>query len=65
MRAAVFDEANDLWRVELDSGEVLTARFLINGSGILTTPNLPDIDGVESFAGASHPHRRAGTTART
>jgi cation diffusion facilitator CzcD-associated flavoprotein CzcO len=51
--AATFDEDQDLWRVELDSGEVLTARFLINGSGILTTPNLPDIDGVDSFAGVT------------
>ncbi len=48
---ANFDEHNDVWRVELDSGEVLTARFLINASGVLTIPKLPDIDGVGSFAG--------------
>ncbi|WP_445166182.1 flavin-containing monooxygenase [Mycolicibacterium sp. Dal123E01] len=52
VRDAVFDEDNEFWCLELDSGEVLTGRFLINGSGILTTPNLPDIDGVDSFAGA-------------
>jgi cation diffusion facilitator CzcD-associated flavoprotein CzcO len=48
---AVFDEDNDLWRIDLDSGESVTARFLINACGVLTTPNLPDIDGVDSFAG--------------
>lgn len=48
---AVFDTAEDLWRVRLDSGEELTARFLINASGVLTTPNLPDIAGVDSFGG--------------
>jgi cation diffusion facilitator CzcD-associated flavoprotein CzcO len=53
VRGAVFDEQHDLWRLELDAGEVLTGRFLINGSGILTTPNLPDIDGVDTFAGAT------------
>jgi len=53
VRGVRFEEADDLWRVELDSGEVLTGRFLINGSGILTTPNLPDIDGVDSFGGVT------------
>ena len=49
--AAIFDDESDCWRVELDSGEAITARFLINASGVLTVPNLPDIDGVDSFAG--------------
>jgi cation diffusion facilitator CzcD-associated flavoprotein CzcO len=48
---AVFDEAENMWRVELDTGEVVTARFLVNASGVLTVPNLPDIDGVDSFGG--------------
>ena len=35
------------------SGETVTARFLVNAGGVLTTPQLPDIDGVDSFAGAT------------
>ena len=31
----------------------MTARFLINAGGVLTTPNLPDIDGVDGFAGVT------------
>ena len=31
----------------------VTARFLINASGVLTTPNLPDIAGVDTFAGVT------------
>ena len=31
----------------------MTARYLINAGGVLTTPNLPDIDGVDSFAGVT------------
>ena len=50
---AVFDEDNDLWRIDLDPGGSVTARFVINASGVLTTPNLPDIDGVDSFAGTT------------
>ncbi len=48
---AVFDDAQDLWRLTLDSGEPLTARFLVNAAGVLTTPKLPDIAGVDSFDG--------------
>ena len=29
------------------------ARYLINAGGVLTTPNLPDIDGVDSFGGVT------------
>ena len=48
---ADFDEENDLWRVSTDPGGVVTARFLVNAGGVLITPKLPDIDGVDSFAG--------------
>jgi cation diffusion facilitator CzcD-associated flavoprotein CzcO len=48
---AVFDAQNDLWRLTLDSGDEVTARFLINATGVLTTPRPPGIDGVDSFAG--------------
>lgn len=37
--------------MDLGSGEQLTARFLINASGVMTTPRLPDIDGLENFTG--------------
>lgn len=50
VREARFDEVADLWRVGTDSGE-LTARFVIAGVGGLEVPNLPDIAGVDSFAG--------------
>jgi cation diffusion facilitator CzcD-associated flavoprotein CzcO len=49
--AAVFDDETDLWTVELDSGDSVTARFVVNASGVLTVPNLPDIAGVDDFAG--------------
>nr|WP_090343360.1 NAD(P)/FAD-dependent oxidoreductase [Mycolicibacterium malmesburyense]CRL74298.1 putative flavoprotein involved in K+ transport [Mycolicibacterium malmesburyense] len=50
---AAFDDDESLWRIELDSGEIVTARFLINACGVLVTPKLPDIDGVDSFAGVT------------
>jgi cation diffusion facilitator CzcD-associated flavoprotein CzcO len=50
---ADFDEAEDLWRIRTDPGGIVTARFLVNASGVLITPKLPDIDGVDSFAGVT------------
>ena len=48
---ARFVDREGLWRVALASGESVTSRFLINASGVLTTPKSPDIDGVDTFAG--------------
>ncbi|KUH87761.1 MULTISPECIES: NAD(P)/FAD-dependent oxidoreductase [unclassified Mycobacterium] len=49
--AAAFDDEHALWRVQTDPGGEITARFLVNASGVLTVPKLPDIDGVDSFGG--------------
>jgi cyclohexanone monooxygenase len=48
---ATFDDEHNLWRLNLESGEQIKARFLINAGGVLTTPKLPDIAGVDSFDG--------------
>jgi len=50
---ADFDDAEDLWHIRTDPGGVVTARFLVNASGVFIVPNMPDIDGVDSFAGAT------------
>jgi cation diffusion facilitator CzcD-associated flavoprotein CzcO len=50
---ATFDDDTHLWRIGTDAGDSITARFIINAGGVLTTPNLPDIDGVDSFAGVT------------
>ncbi|MEB4210461.1 NAD(P)/FAD-dependent oxidoreductase [Mycobacterium sp. 94-17] len=51
VQAAEFDDECGLWRVHTDPGGTITARFLISACGVLTVPNLPDIDGVDSFSG--------------
>ncbi len=53
VRAATFDEKQDVWRLDTESGDRLTTRFLINACGVLTTPNLPDIPGVDTFDGVT------------
>jgi cation diffusion facilitator CzcD-associated flavoprotein CzcO len=49
--AADWDDEANRWRVTLAGGDEVTARFLINACGVLTRPNMPDIPGVEEFAG--------------
>ena len=49
--AATFDEASDLWTVETDRGDKLTAQYCIMATGCLSTPNRPDIPGLDDFAG--------------
>ncbi|MBA3782193.1 MAG: NAD(P)/FAD-dependent oxidoreductase [Nocardioides sp.] len=50
MREARWDDAAQLWLVSTDRGD-LTAATIISGSGGLSEPKLPDIDGIDSFAG--------------
>jgi len=49
--AAAFDEADEVWDLELSTGDHLRARFLIAGWGSLAQPKLPDIPGLEDFRG--------------
>jgi cyclohexanone monooxygenase len=51
IESAVFDEDSQLWRVETDTGEVWTARYLVTALGVLSQIYLPDIPGRDSFAG--------------
>ncbi|MEV6279681.1 NAD(P)/FAD-dependent oxidoreductase [Nocardia sp. NPDC051832] len=49
-----WDDAEQLWRLHADSGEVITARFVISAVGAYINPkSKPNIPGVDSFAGVS------------
>ena len=49
--SAVFDEDSDVWRLGTADGDTITARHVIGATGVLTQPKLPEIDGVQDFAG--------------
>ena len=51
---AWFDEKGAVWRFEDAGGNRRTARFLILAAGCLSSTNLPEIEGRESFAGPVH-----------
>ncbi len=46
-----FDEIACLWCVEVESGERYSARFIVDTSGVLANPHIPNIKGAETFAG--------------
>ena len=48
-----WDEAAGRWTVTTDRGDRMRARFVVLANGILTTPKLARIDGMESFEGKS------------
>ncbi|ORA83440.1 monooxygenase [Mycolicibacter kumamotonensis] len=48
---AQWDEDAKVWRVGLAGGETLTAQFLIVATGFLCQPKIPEIPGIDTFAG--------------
>jgi cation diffusion facilitator CzcD-associated flavoprotein CzcO len=51
VEGARWDEDAQVWQVALAGGETLRARFLITATGFLSLPRVPDIPGVNAFAG--------------
>jgi cyclohexanone monooxygenase len=67
--AATFDEETERWEVRTDAGDVVTARFIIAALGALSAANLPDVPGMETFAGeryhtAEWPHEGVDFTGK-
>lgn len=46
-----YDERACLWHVETESGERYRARFVIDTSGVLANPHIPNIKGAKTFKG--------------
>ncbi len=53
VRSARWNGATACWRIETTTGELISARALVTATGQLGTPKLPDILGLDSFAGPS------------
>jgi len=48
-----WDEAAGRWTVSTDRGDKMRARYVVLANGILTTPKLARIEGMETFQGKS------------
>jgi cation diffusion facilitator CzcD-associated flavoprotein CzcO len=47
----LYDEKNNVWTTHTADGRSFTSRYLVSATGYLTLPQLPKIDGIESFKG--------------
>lgn len=56
VESMTFNQETDTWTLQLRDGRKLTTHFVITGVGVLSTPTLPNIEGIETFQGTSfHP----------
>ncbi len=51
VEAAHYDEADRKWKVSTDEGDTASAPILIMATGCLSVPLVPDIPGLDDFAG--------------
>ena len=61
--SARFLEDRNQWEIETDQGDRVTAQFLITGIGCISSGNVPNIKGLDSFQGewyhtGSWPHEK-------
>ena len=58
--AAHWDDAAGRWLVSTDTGEEVSAQFLIMATGCLSTSKLPEVPGLERYQGRTHHTARWG-----
>ena len=51
--STIWDEDEEMWKIETDRGDRMKARFVICANGTLSKPKLAKIDGMDSFSGHS------------
>jgi cation diffusion facilitator CzcD-associated flavoprotein CzcO len=67
--AATYDERSGRWTVRANDGAELSAQFLVMATGCLSSANLPDIPGRDSFRGERYhtgrwPHEEVDFTGK-
>ena len=51
LTGAEFQADSNQWQLQLDPAQQLSCRFLLLATGCLSSPNMPDIDGLQTFKG--------------
>jgi cation diffusion facilitator CzcD-associated flavoprotein CzcO len=52
--SAVWDEAEKVWTVTTQTGDVTRARWVVAATGGLSVPHYPELDGLDDFQGEAH-----------
>jgi (2,2,3-trimethyl-5-oxocyclopent-3-enyl)acetyl-CoA 1,5-monooxygenase len=50
---AVYDDQDNLWKLDLDDGDSVTCKYLLTAVGLLSATRMPAIEGIETFKGLS------------
>ena len=63
VRAAHYDEAARLWRIETDRGEKVSAKFFVMAGGCISTAQIPKFEGLADYKGKTYhtgrwPHQK-------
>ena len=53
LKEARWDEGRGLWVVKVSTGEIFAVRYLVTAIGLLHKPYVPNLPGLETFAGKS------------
>ncbi len=54
VKSARFDEETNLWEIETDKGDKVTAQYLITALGLLSATNTPNFKGHKTFRGEQY-----------
>ncbi len=49
-----FDNKSELWKVTTENGDIITAKYLVTGLGLLSATNIPAFKGIESYRGQTY-----------
>jgi len=49
--SATYDESDNCWEIRTTEGKRARARFLITAVGVLSAPQMPKVEGLESYTG--------------
>ncbi|MFD9669354.1 flavin-containing monooxygenase [Rhodococcus sp. NPDC059968] len=52
--SSTWNDSTSRWDIETDKGQLWSAQFLIEGVGLLSSTNIPDLPGQSSFTGEFH-----------
>ncbi len=52
--AAAYDEASSTWQVATDGGTTIASQFLVMATGCLSSANIPEIVGADTFTGPTY-----------
>ena len=53
VESMIWNNTANQWQLDLQNGETYTAQFVITGIGVLSSPTMPRIKGIDDFKGES------------